>query len=62
MFCCSPHEKIAKYLNNFEILVKIVFVSFTDWNPEWERAADDLTWERVNFTKLIRCVVTAGCV
>ena len=33
--------------------MKIVFVSITDWNPEWERAADDLTWERVSFTELI---------
>ena len=35
--------------NVLNVIAHSNFNYFEDWNPEWDRAAEDLTWERVCF-------------
>lgn len=42
------HYTLQKFLNLHSAL--IVFLDDINWNPiEWDRAAEELTWERVGY-------------
>lgn len=50
-------EEYSKYINFFFLLLNILILCVDDmnWNAlEWDRAAEELTWERVSMAYTFR--------